>query len=194
MITLSDIVNLNQPHIPDFTDPIGLLERCHDKITTQLGALERALEILREGDRRLAVGAFTALEMACAHFANPGVKHTEDEEVSLFPRLRASRTAAGEDALAAMAELESQHRRAEALHAQFDQLFESLPRDGSAERRTLDLLSDQASELSSLYRPHIMLENQLVFPTAARILQADELRLLGEEMRARRFGARPRTP
>jgi hypothetical protein len=42
------------------------------------------------------------------------------------------------------------------------------------------------AQLTALYRPHIRLENELVFPVAARILPASEIQALGEEMRARR--------
>ena len=124
--------------------------------------------------------------MACAHFATPGVKHTEDEDVSLFPRLRERGGTAGQDALAAMAELESQHRTAEQLHAEFDELVGCLPRDGSADAKELDRFNELVTELTTLYRPHILLENNFVFPVAARVLPASEIQALGEEMRARR--------
>jgi len=94
--------------------------------------------------------------------------------------------AAGEDALAAMAELQTQHRTAEQLHFQLNTFVTTLPRDGSADRRELDCFSDLVAELTALYRPHIQLENTLVFPVAARVLPASEIHALGDEMRARR--------
>ena len=186
MVTISSMLTINQPHIPDFTNPLGLLVHCHERIEAQLSALERAAEILRSGDTRSLPRVFVAIDGACAHFAIPGVKHTEDEEVSLFPRLRERGGTAGQDALAAMAELESQHRTAEQLHAEFDQLVGSLPRDGSADAKDLDRFSEVVTELTTLYRPHILLENNFVFPVAAEVLPASEIQALGEEMRARR--------
>jgi len=177
---------MNQPHIPDFSDPLGLLVHCHERIETQLSVLERAGEILREGDTRSLPRVFEAIDTACAHFAIPGARHTEDEEVSLFPRLRERGGTAGQDALAAMAELEAQHRRAEKLHAEFDELVGWLPRDGSADAKDLDRFSEVVAELTTLYRPHILLENNFVFPIAAEVLPASEIQALGEEMRARR--------
>ncbi len=185
-MTISSMLSINQPHIPDFTNPLGLLVHCHERIEAQLSALERAAEILRAGDRRSLPRVFAAIDGACAHFAIPGVKHTEDEEVSLFPRLRERGGAGGQDALAAMAELESQHRTAEQLHAEFDQLVGSLPRDGSADAKELDRFNELVAELTTLYRPHILLENNFVFPVAAEVLPASEIQALGEEMRARR--------
>jgi hemerythrin-like domain-containing protein len=186
MVNTSSMLTINQPHIPDFTDPLGLLVRCHERIEAQLATLERAAEMLRAGDRRSLPRVFGAIDAACAHFAIPGVKHTEDEEISLFPRLRERCGAGGEEALAAMAELESQHRGAEKLHLEFDEFVLSLPRDGSADARELDCFSELAAELTTLYRPHILLENNFVFPIAGRVLPASEIQALGAEMRARR--------
>ena len=178
--------NINQPHMPDFTNPLGLLVNCHERIETQLETLERSAEALRSGDSRSLSRIFGAIDAACKHFATAGVKHTEDEEISLFPRLYEKGGAAGEDALSAIAELETQHRAAEQFHCQFDGFVTTLPRDGSADGRELDCFSDLVAELTGLYRPHIQLENNLVFPVAAQILSASEIQSLGEEMRARR--------
>jgi Hemerythrin HHE cation binding domain len=59
---------------------------------------------------------------------------------------------AGEDALAAMAELESQHRTAEQLHTELDGFVGRLPRDGSADLEEFDTLSELVAELTMLYR------------------------------------------
>ncbi len=178
--------NINQPHIPDFTNPLRLLEHCHERIARQLESLERAGEVLRSRGPRSALKAFAAIDEACKHFAIAGMKHTEDEEISLFPRLRKHGGAAGEEAMTAMLELESQHRTAEELHRQFDEFVKTLPRDGSADGRELDCFSEMAAELMAFYRPHIFMENNLVFPIAARVLPVDEIHSLGQEMRKRR--------
>lgn len=177
---------INQPHIPDFTAPFDLLVHCHQRIETQLETLVRAAEILRSGNSLSSPKAFDAIDAACKHFAVAGAKHTADEEESLFPRLRECGGAAGEEALAAMTELESQHRSAEQMHKQFDEFVLTLPRDGSADSRELDCFSEMAAELSAFYRPHIFMENSLVFPIAGRVLPANEIYNLGEEMRSRR--------
>lgn len=187
MVTTGSMLTINQPHMPDFNDPLGLLVHCHERIEAQLRSLEQAAEILRAGDMKLLPRVFFAVDVACTHFAIPGVKHTEDEEVSLFPRLREQGGSAGQEALAAMSELESQHRSAERLHAQFDELVGNLPRDGSAEEKELDRFGNMIAELTALYRPHILLENNLVFPVAARVLPASAIQALGEEMRNRRM-------
>jgi hemerythrin-like domain-containing protein len=186
MFSSRGLLTINHPHIPDFTKPLGLLAHCHERVEDQLRALERAAEILERGDVPSLPYAFAAADAAVAHFATPGVKHTEDEELSLFPRLREFGGAGGEDVLAAVRELEEQHRSAEHIHAEFDALVRLMARDGSAEADHLRRFTVLVNALTALYRPHIRVENEVVFTVAARVLPAAEIQTLGEEMRARR--------
>ena len=186
MVATDRLLIINQPHIPDFADPLGLLVHCHERIERQLSTLERATDLLRIGDTRSLPSVFAAIDVACAHFAIAGVKHTEDEELSLFPRLRDRGGVPIEDALVAVTELESQHRTAETLHDELDELVRRLPRDGSADGKELDRFCAVVAELTTLYRPHIQLENNIIFPLAARVLPGSEIQALAEEMRARR--------
>jgi hemerythrin-like domain-containing protein len=177
---------IGQPHIPNFADPLGLLVHCHMRIEGHLHALEYATEVLRQPNATQLPEAFELIDLACAHFAVPGVKHTEDEEVSLFPRLREYGGAEAEDALAAADELEKQHRVAERLHAEFDGLAVRIARDGSADVKEINCLNEIVSILAAVYRPHIRVENAIVFPVAARVLPADIIQAIGDEMRKRR--------
>lgn len=170
--------------IPDFGDPLGLLVHCHRKIEAQLGALEAAAAVLRAGDPGGVPPALAAIEAARAHFDGPGTKHTADEEESLFPRLRAREGAAESGVLAALDELEAQHRVIERAHAELDAVVARLGAAPSA--GDVEELGRCAAGLVRLYRPHIDLENDLVFPAAARLLPPDQLAALGQEMRARR--------
>jgi pyridoxamine 5'-phosphate oxidase len=181
-----NMFTINQPHIPDFTNPLQLLVHCHERIEAQLNALERAGDLLLAQNTQSLPSVFAAIDMACGHFAMAGVKHTEDEDVSLFPRLREYGGNAGQEALAEITELESQHRTAEKSHAELDQIVARLPRDGSAEQKMVERFGAVVSELTALYRPHILLENNFIFPVAARVLPADQIQALGQEMRERR--------
>ena len=149
------------------------------KIEAQLSVLERAVGVLREGDTATALGAVAAAQ---AHFAGPGVKHTADEEESLFPRLR--RYAEGSERLVldALDELEAQHRVADRAHAELDALVEATPEPD------VDALGACVEALVALYGPHILIENDVIFPAAGRLLPPDELLAVGREMRARRVG------
>ena len=179
-------VNINQGHGPNFSDPFALLVHCHRKIEGQLQVLERVAELLPKADVQSLPQIFAAVEAACAHFGFAGDKHTADEEISLFPRLRQWGGAAGDEALAAIAELESDHRIAELLHTRFDKLVATIPRDGSADNNILNDFADVTTELITLYRPHIELEDTFVFPIAQRVLPTFQIQLIGIEMRGRR--------
>jgi hemerythrin-like domain-containing protein len=159
---------------------------CHEKIEWYLEALMRAGESLRRGVETERKAAFADTDMARAHLAGPGVKHTADEEESLFPRMRERGGIAARETLAAADELEAQHQKAQSIEREFNSLVENLPRDGSADMHDIERFNELAVELNKLYRPHIQVENGLVFPAAARILTAEELRQIGVEMRARR--------
>lgn len=165
--------------IPDFTNPLGLLVHCHGKIETQLRSLEQAVRLLQGGDPAAVSPALRAVEAAQAHFNGPGVRHTEDEEESLFPRLRRFAGPSENEALGALDRLEAEHRTAEQAHAHFDAVLAASDLD-------VDELERCVAALVALYEPHMRLENEVIFPAAARALPPDEIRALGLEMRARR--------
>lgn len=172
--------------IPDFGDPLGLLVHCHAKIEAQLGALDRATRLLRAGDAAAIPAALAAVEAAQAHFAGPGVKHTADEEESLFPRLRLHVGPSEGRLLDALDELEAQHRVADRAHADLDAVVARLAAGGAPSEVDVDELDACVEPLVALYGPHILLEDRIVFTTAARVLPPDELLAVGREMRARR--------
>lgn len=177
---------IGQAHVPDFADPLGLMSHCHRKIEGFLNGLAAAGEILLGGRAAELAGAFHVIDAARGHFALRGPKHTEDEEVSLFPRMREYGGHEAEDALAALAALETEHRVAEGVHAEFDELVGWLPRDGSAGVKEIDLFNELVTELADLYRPHIRVEDEIIFPAAARVLPPDVLSIVGQQMLARR--------
>ena len=172
--------------IPDFTNPMGLLVHCHLKIELQLGSVAKAIQLLRASDAELDPSVFQAIEGAKAHFAGPGVLHTADEEESLFPRIRRVAGPSDIDVLAALEELEAQHRTAEQAHARFDALVERMARNTMPSKREIDELDTCAGALATLYGPHMRLENEVIFPAGSRLLPPDELLAVGQEMRERR--------
>ena len=186
MFNSKGLRTINQSHIPDFTRPLELLAHCHERIEGHLRGLERAAEMIEGRDAASLPLVFAVADAALSHFATPGVKHTEDEELSLFPRLRERGGAGGAEVLVAVREMESQHREAELIHAEFDALVRLMAHDGSAEVGHVERFKELVVALTALYRPHIAVENEVVFPVAARVLPAAEILALGAEMRARR--------
>lgn len=59
-------------------------------------------------------------------------------------------------------------------------------RDGSCQTRKIERLDALVAALCALYRPHMRIEDELVFPAAARLLLPSDIQAIGEEMRARR--------
>lgn len=186
VIGVEQLKRVRPSEVQGVTDPLALLVECHARIERHLDALARAGEVLRAGTDSERQSAFFAIDMARAHFAGPLVRHTEDEELSLFPRLRRSDTVAAREALAAVKELETQHREADALHAEFERLAAGMPRAGAADAAEVARLNESIAALRGHYLEHIAVENGAVFPAAALALTAEDLRQFGEEMRARR--------
>jgi hemerythrin-like domain-containing protein len=129
----------------------------------------------------------SALEGALRYFAVAAPKHTADEEISLFPRLRESADPAVEQALKSLERLEEDHDVAETHHAAVDRLVRQwLEKNGLSSAETEDLRG-HLSRLQTLYHPHIAIEDQEVLPTAARVLDRAQVQAIGGEMAARRL-------
>ncbi len=157
--------------------PIEHLVACHRRIEQRLDTLVLAADHLAK-DRPAALAAISA----SIHFLDTnGVWHTEDEEASLFPRLRA-KLAAGEE-LAFIDSLESQHLEAEKICGELKTLFSSLD---AAEGTAVAEYKACAERLRTLYRAHIRSEDEILTALAKRSLDAKELAGISREMHDRR--------
>ena len=164
-----------------FDDPIGMLTDCHRRI-------EHFLDILcvvadRSAGRAMTEEESTAVQAALQYFRLGGKRHNADEEESLFPRLRESSVC---DEFNEIRELETDHRDASRLHAVVDELYEKWIAVGTLAAENQDELFSATRQLKRLYTEHIRLEEQVVFPRAARLLSRDAIRAIGQEFRARR--------
>jgi len=163
---------------PSFDDPVAVLASCHRKIEDRLAQLDRAIGALEKAE------ALEVLTDVVRHFDTAGVRHTEDEEASIFPRLR------GEGADDLLASLEADHRTAEAIYLAVRTIVTRL-------RGAPELVADVRAELAThgqalgaAYREHILREEAGLFPLI-RALDAAQLRAIGIEMRLRRGGGEP---
>jgi len=150
--------------------PIEHLMACHRRIEQRLDTLVRAAGHLEE-DR---AAALEAIQKSLAFLDSSGVQHTEDEEASLFPRLRARLTP---DQIAYLDSLEAQHVRAEGILCRLKQLVHS----GHFEQYRAC-----AEELRSLYREHIRSEDTILTALAKQSISESELMEISREMRVRR--------
>jgi hemerythrin-like domain-containing protein len=171
-----------------FDEPLGLLSDCHRRIEGFLGILTAATDRI-EG-RALDAVARGQLEGALAYFASAAPRHTADEEESLFPRLERSGDPRAIAALDAIHRLEDDHVEAGEHHAVIDRLIRRWLTDDVLPANAVSELKERLTSLNRLYEAHIAVEDNDVFPAAARILPAAEIQAIGREMAARRSRGR----
>jgi hemerythrin-like domain-containing protein len=123
--------------------------------------------------------ALAALEAALEFLDTSGALHTEDEEESVFPRLRA-RMEAGERTF--LAGLEHDHAEAGMIHRRLRELV-SKAKDG---QENGGAVRGAVEELAALYRRHIASEDSALAAYARALLTPEERSAIALEMRARR--------
>jgi hemerythrin-like domain-containing protein len=170
-----------------FQDPLQHLVACHERIEERLQTLERLAPHLASESEQRRQEAREALDSALSFLERMGALHTEDEEASLFPRLLVNENP-DLQLLKELAEmLESQHREKEGVLERLVAGVKALPPSpeplSESQARHVTALIEH---LASLYRPHIMVENQRLIPLAAEFLSPADLDDIRQEMRSRR--------
>jgi hemerythrin-like domain-containing protein len=118
-----------------------------------------------------------------------GALHTEDEEASLFPRLRPKLSV---PEVAFVDSLEAQHAEAESIYADLKQAALELSLGTESSPEAISRYRECAERLRSLYRAHIRAEDEILSAMARRSLDESEIAGISREMRARR--ASPEKP
>ncbi|OFW48160.1 MAG: hypothetical protein A3G77_04830 [Acidobacteria bacterium RIFCSPLOWO2_12_FULL_68_19] len=177
-------LKVGQPADHGFDEPLGLLSDCHRRI-------QRFLQMLAAIARDAAGGPpsdvqRSQLEAALTYFATAAPKHKADEEESVFPRLRRSREPEAARVQELLARLENDHGAAEEHHRAVDVLVRRWLGDERLDPEDVSQLATRLAALDAIYRPHIAVEDNELFPAAARLLSAHELQEIGREMAARR--------
>lgn len=168
---------------PPFSDPTALMSDCHRRIEMFLGTLIAISKMERE---RLSAEEARAFAAALKYFREAGPKHTADEEESLFPRLRNLPNPDVQEVMVRVTHLEKDHREAEILHREVEQLGEEWLGTGKLDSRQLERFCKAVERLAVIYREHIDLEDRLIFPLAAHALSPEAKDAMGREMAARR--------
>jgi hemerythrin-like domain-containing protein len=169
----------------DFNQPIDLLMDCHRRIENFLGVLGRVVDEYR--DRDLDQQARDALTTSLTYFRQAAPRHTEDEERSLFPRMRKAEDTQVREVMAALQRLESDHRKMEAAHARVDEIGRRWLVDGRLDSAVHGEVRALLSEMTAAYAQHIRLEDEEVFVLASKVLDANALAAVGREMKQRRI-------
>ena len=167
----------------DFTDPTGLLSDCHRRIAMFIDTLQAVADVI---DRAATEDVRLALQSALRYFSQAAPKHTADEEESLFPRLREIPNPEVATAFSRLQELEEEHRWANPLHRQVEQLGEKYLTEGSLSSQEVAKFRIAIRDLRSMYVRHIGIEDGIVFPLAARLLSERDKSAIAKEMADRR--------
>lgn len=164
-----------------FDQPFELLRGCHARITRMDALLLRLIDhVAQQG---ADAQAQQAADKVLRYFDVAAPLHHEDEELHVFPVLRASAAGwVGDDAV--LERLESDHRALALLWAELrDWLLQvkaaqALPASAS--------ITEAAQRFSALHAAHIAIENTQIFPAAQACMDAAQITAMGQGMAARR--------
>ena len=166
-----------------FSEPTGLLSDCHRRLEMFLGSLQQVAVLL---DQPLSEDTRAALDSSLRYFREAAPKHTADEEESLFPRLRKVNHPEVEAAIKTLDPLEREHQRADALHSVVDQLGRKCLSGATLAPEDMQRFRESVAELAVIYKEHIRIEDEVVFPVAGKLLAAADKAAIAEEMAQRR--------
>jgi hemerythrin-like domain-containing protein len=170
--------------VPTLDEPLAFLRACHRRIEERIQILERAVAAFAEPGHPQWLEAMDAVQMAFAYFEESGRRHAEDEERSLFPRLR--RVDGCGDVLDA---LERDHREEDALRHELGAIARGL-REPNETPVAVARLPEIVAAFGRHFRAHIRTEEEQVLPRAERLLSAEDLAAIAAEMRERRGPAK----
>jgi hemerythrin-like domain-containing protein len=158
-----------------------MLKDCHRRIEHFLNIL--CLVVERAAGRAATDEEKTAIQSALSYFRTGGQRHTADEEESLFPRLRGELVS---ENMKDLNGLENDHREAYDLHAAADTLYTAWIEFGVLSPDDEHRLLLITRQLKHIYEEHIQVEENIIFPLAAALLDSKTLAAVGQEFRVRR--------
>lgn len=163
--------------------PLEHLMACHRRIEQRLDTLIHAAgHLVKDQDV-----AFEAIRSSMEFLETSGVLHTQDEEVSLFPRLREKLSASERTFVDT---LEKQHEEAEIIYSELKQLARKIEVAGEPTGDSIGRYLDCAKRLRVLYGDHIRAEDEILTALARRSLNEFEISEISSEMRARRANSK----
>ena len=171
------MIQIGKTEAPVADKPIEHLVACHDRILARLATLER----LGPNFESQPESALKALDNCVRFFDVSGRLHTEDEEQSVFPRMRPRLSP---ESLAYLDSLEGQHREKEQVYADLKSLAGEMRQGITTDR--VERYRALVGRLCELYRSHIASENDILVRLGRENLTEQELEQIHAEMRARR--------
>jgi len=168
----------------DFADPVGVLCDCHRRIETSLAAL-RGLSESANG-AQLTGEDRESFDAALRDLRETVLQHTADEEESLFPRLRRHKDSRLLPVLARIESLEEEHVCCDRIQAEVETIGQAWLKWGTLRPPDGSRLSTLVAQLCDVYRHHIAVEENEVFPATATAFSESTLQAIGGEMAHRR--------
>lgn len=171
--------------------PLASLVAYHNDVRAHLARLEVLARGSESRDRDEWLEAIAALARSALDLVNDeGRLHGLDEDLSLFPRIRAALAPADAAVADAVARAAREHAELEPFWPPLERWLDSLTvPDGVV---SLPALRDARRRVEERYTPHLALEEAIIYPAAARVLDAPTLAHIAQEMRERRL--RPPAP
>jgi hemerythrin-like domain-containing protein len=160
-------------------DPFARLAQTHRRLEERLKQLVQAAEDLAAG-----IGVSSALadiEDVAGFLSRGAVRHVDDEEHTLFPRIQGFKELAE-----VIAALETEHKAHRVLEGQIRELAEKWGGNVDAAQEDAAHMLELAIGLSDVYDAHIAREENELFPRARELLDAKVIAEMGMEMMNRR--------
>lgn len=170
-------LNLFKANREDPTDPVGLLLDCHDRIRHFAGVGKKLAAAPDDTD---AESIRLAAESLVRYFEKALPLHSEDEDISILPRL--GRAGAQCDEARMLREHEELHGLIGKLVPMWKELAEAPGKLGKLREQ----LSAPTGQMALLFEEHLRYEDEQVFPKVRAALNESARRKIFEEMRARR--------
>ena len=165
---------------PDFSDPLGLLRACHERVFKHCDLVENLAAHL--GDKGPDQEAREAAAQVHRYFSVAAKHHHEDEEQDVFPRL-AHQSLKLADLIHS---LKKDHEQLEALWAGIAPLLAK-----PAGIEDIEAFQTLAGRFADAYRTHARMENSELLDMAQHIFSSDELKQIGRAMAERRGVKQP---
>lgn len=164
---------------PDFSDPLGLLRACHERMLAHCARLTRLAAHLQEHGANSE--ALQAAGTIYRYFTTAARHHHDDEEQDLFPLL-------AQQSL----KLADLVHRLKQDHVELDALWRELEPQLQRPANISDLygFAQLCERFEAAYQRHIAIENSELLEMARHIFSQAELKKLGSRMAERR-GVRP---
>jgi hemerythrin-like domain-containing protein len=160
---------------PDFSDPLGMLRACHQRMLSNCDLLEKlAAHMEKSGADD---DARAAAQRVHRYFSTAAQFHHQDEEEDVFPRLvRTSLKLA-----TVINDLKQDHEKIQAAWQDLEPMLRQIHHIGD-----MEMFRQVAGNFANLYRQHIKVEERDFLDTAQHLLSSEQLAAIGESMQERR--------